>query len=166
MAKKQGKASFKSALLTRTELEWLSGRTENISKSFEYKMKSIIRKKMQFFNEIELPLILRCGLFLSANELPSSSARYYGPLEEKTYAGPNEEFPMNDNSRLGKAKVLGPNPIQGLPLFRNGVRIVTPLQLAVTSMSLEKKPLSATNRNSTFANALTLCFMLNLSLLS
>jgi hypothetical protein len=76
-------------------------------------MKSIIRKKMQIFNEIELPLILRCGLFLSANELPSSSAWYYGPLEEKTHAGHNEEFPMNDNTSLGKAKVPGPNPGQG-----------------------------------------------------
>ena len=104
MAKKQGKASFKSALLTRSEFEWLSGRTETISKSFEYKMKSIIRKKMRIFNEIELPLILRCGLILSANELPSSSARYYGPLEEKTHSGPNEKFPMNDNSSLGKAR--------------------------------------------------------------
>jgi hypothetical protein len=128
-------------------------------------MKSIIRKKMPIFNEIELPLILRCGLILSANEL-SSSSRYYGPLEEKTHAGSNEEFPMNDNSSLGKAKVMGPNPIQDLSLFRNGVRIVTPLQLAVTSISLEKKPLSASNGNSTFANALTLCFMLNLSVLS
>jgi hypothetical protein len=106
------------------------------------------------------------GLLLLLFSSASSSARYYGPLEEKTHAGPNEEFPMNDNSSLGKAKVLGPNPSQGLPLFRNGVRIVTPLQLAVTSMSLEKKPLSAGNGNSTFANALTLCFMLNLSLLS
>jgi hypothetical protein len=85
-------------------------------------MKSIIRKKMQIFNEIELPLILRCGLFLSANELPSSSAWYYGPLEEKTHAGHNEEFPMNDNTSLGKAKVPGPNPGQGLPIFRKRER--------------------------------------------
>jgi hypothetical protein len=106
------------------------------------------------------------GLLLLLFSSASSSARYYGPLEEKTHVGPNEKFPMNDNSSLGKAKVLGPNPIQDLPLFRNGVRIVTPLPLAVTSISLEKKPLSASNGNSTSANALTLCFMLNLSLLS
>ena len=122
MSEEHGKASFKSALLTKTESEWLSGRTKNISKSFEYKMKSIIRKKMQIFNEIELPLILRCGLIPSANELSSSLANYYGRLEERTHEEAQEGFPMDDNSSLGKAKVLGPNPSQGLPLFRNGVR--------------------------------------------
>jgi hypothetical protein len=61
VSEEHSKASFKSALLTRTELDWLSGRTQNISKSFEYKMKSMVRKKMQIFNKIELPLILRFG---------------------------------------------------------------------------------------------------------
>jgi hypothetical protein len=117
VSEEHGKASFKSALLTRTELDWLSGRTHNVSKSFEYKMKSMVRKKMQIFNKIELPLILRCGLFPSSYEFPSPPTRHYGPPEEKTHSGPNEEFPTKDNSSLGKAKVLGPNPSQGLPLF-------------------------------------------------
>jgi len=122
MSEEHGKASFKSALLTKTELEWLSGRTQNISKSFEYKMKSNVRKKVQIFNQIELPLILRCGLFPPANELHSPPANYYLPQEEKAHVETEEEFSRNDNSSLGKAKVMGPNPSQGLPLFRNWVR--------------------------------------------
>ena len=51
MSEEHGKASFKSALLTRTELDWLSGRTQNVSKSFEYKMKSMVRKRCRFLTK-------------------------------------------------------------------------------------------------------------------
>ena len=91
----------KSALLTKRELDWVSGNIESISKTFEYKLKSTIRKKIQTFIEIELPYLSRSGLF------------------------PNIPFATQINPTdmcLGKAKVLGPNPSQGLPLFRNGVR--------------------------------------------
>jgi hypothetical protein len=47
----------KSALLTKRELDWVTGKTESISKSFEYKLKSTIRKKIQTFIEIELPYL-------------------------------------------------------------------------------------------------------------
>ena len=82
----------KSALLTKRELEWVSGNTESISKSFEYKLKSTIRKKIQTFIEIELPYLSRSGLF------------------------PNIPYAPQINPPdicLGKAKVLGPNPSQG-----------------------------------------------------
>jgi hypothetical protein len=90
----------KSALLTKRELDWVSGNTEGISKSFEYKLKSTIRKKIQTFIEIELPYLSRSGLF-----------------PDITFAQINPQ-----DMSLGKAKVLGPNPSQGLPLFRNEVR--------------------------------------------
>jgi hypothetical protein len=47
-----------TGLLTRRELEWLLGKTGSISKSFEYKIKSSLRKKVQGFVELELPLLL------------------------------------------------------------------------------------------------------------
>jgi hypothetical protein len=97
-----------SALLTRTELEWLTGGTKNISKSFQYKMKSIIRRKIQIINEIELPLILRSGLFPDLNFASIFTLA----------AQPN-----SPDLSLGKAKVPGPNPGQGLPIFRIGERI-------------------------------------------
>jgi hypothetical protein len=53
----------KSALLTKRELDWVSGNTKSISKSFEYKLKSTIRKKIQTFIEIDYPYLSRSGLF-------------------------------------------------------------------------------------------------------
>jgi hypothetical protein len=39
-------SSFKPSLLTKTEIEWLSGKT-HLSKSYEYKVKSIIKSKVE-----------------------------------------------------------------------------------------------------------------------
>jgi len=47
----------KPAILTRTEIDWLSGRVK-VSKSYEYRIKSDIRKKMKTFTDLELPLLL------------------------------------------------------------------------------------------------------------
>jgi hypothetical protein len=51
----------KHALLTKTELEWLLGRIK-ISKQYEYRIKSDIRKKLKIFQELELPTLLKSGL--------------------------------------------------------------------------------------------------------
>ncbi|HKI07706.1 MAG TPA: hypothetical protein VKA09_04875 [Nitrososphaeraceae archaeon] len=88
-----------TGLLTRREVEWLLGKTPGISKSFEYKIKSSLRKKVQAFVEIELPLLLEKGLFPVANN--------NFPPQKNTIG----------NLSLGKAKVPGPNPGQGLPFF-------------------------------------------------
>jgi hypothetical protein len=90
----------KSALLTKRELDWVSGKTESISKSFEYKLKSTIRKKIQTFIEIELPYLSRSGLF---QNIPFASQ-----------INPPDMC-------LGKAKVLGSNPSQGSILEREGI---------------------------------------------
>ncbi len=55
-------SSFKPSLLTKTEIDWLSGKT-HLSKSYEYKIKSIIKSKLKALSEFELPLILNSGLF-------------------------------------------------------------------------------------------------------
>jgi hypothetical protein len=96
------------ALLTRRELDWLLGKTEGISTSFEYKIKSSLKKKVRAFVEIELPLLLKNGLFPALDGLiyPTSEGR----LEEGS--SPNGDL------SLGKAKVPGPNPGQGLPIFQ------------------------------------------------
>ena len=51
----------KDALLTKTELEWLLGRIK-ISKQYEYRIKSDIRKKLKIFQELELSTLLKSGL--------------------------------------------------------------------------------------------------------
>ena len=48
--------SHEVALLTKTELEWLM-RNRPLSKSFEYKNKSMIKKKVDRFLKYELPLL-------------------------------------------------------------------------------------------------------------
>jgi hypothetical protein len=74
-----------------------------MSKSFNYKVKSSLRKKIQTFVEIELPLLLKNGLF------PVTDDRIYSPYNDTL----GEERSYEENSSLGKAKVLGPNPSQG-----------------------------------------------------
>ena len=54
------------ALLTRSELEWLQG-NKQVSKSFEWKMKSEIRRKLLTFESLELPLLQSRGFYLTAN---------------------------------------------------------------------------------------------------
>jgi len=46
------------ALLTRTEIKWLLGNVK-VSKSYQYRIKSDIRKKIRNFTELELPLLLK-----------------------------------------------------------------------------------------------------------
>jgi hypothetical protein len=61
-------SSFKPSLLTKTEIEWLSGKA-HLSKTYEYKVKSIIKSKLKASTEFELPLILNSGLFPEAANL-------------------------------------------------------------------------------------------------
>jgi hypothetical protein len=43
------------ALLTRTEIEWLLGNAQ-VSKGYEYRIKSDIKRKLKTFQQLELPL--------------------------------------------------------------------------------------------------------------
>jgi hypothetical protein len=49
------------ALLSKSELQWLLG-TTTPSKTFEYKMLSNIRRKIQFLMDIDLPLLMKYKL--------------------------------------------------------------------------------------------------------
>ena len=54
------------ALLSKTELHWLLSDI-NVSKSFEYKIKSSIRRKIQTLTELELPLLFKNNFFVNDN---------------------------------------------------------------------------------------------------
>jgi len=118
-------SSLKPSLLTKTEMDWLSGKA-HLSKTYEYKIKSILKRKLKALYEFELPLILKSGLFPEAaklvtfknhNESMDNSSLDYSNLsikeEEETWAGFGQGSSSN-KSNLGKAKVPGPNPGQGL----------------------------------------------------
>ncbi|MEJ7642631.1 MAG: hypothetical protein WKF36_10635 [Candidatus Nitrosocosmicus sp.] len=70
-------------LLSKSEIQFLQG-YKQVSKSYEYKLKSIIFRKVSVFLKDELPLLQRSHL-----------------------------MDYNSIKRLGKAKVVGPNPTQG-----------------------------------------------------
>ncbi len=48
------------AFLTRTEIDWLLGKKQ-VSKAYEYRIKSDIKKKLQTFQNLELPLLAKLG---------------------------------------------------------------------------------------------------------
>lgn len=52
---------IKPALLTRTEIQWLLNKTR-ISKAYEYRIKSDVKKKLKTFTELELPLLIKNGI--------------------------------------------------------------------------------------------------------
>jgi hypothetical protein len=54
------------ALLTRSELEYLLGK-KSVSRRYESKIKSDIRKKLKTFETLELPLLLAHGFQVTAN---------------------------------------------------------------------------------------------------
>ena len=54
------------ALLTKTEIDWLQHKIK-VSKVYEYRLKSDIKKKLQAFQQLELPLLMKNG-FISSND--------------------------------------------------------------------------------------------------
>jgi hypothetical protein len=56
--------SLSAVLLSKTELRWLLGDIK-VSKSFEYKIKSSIKKKIQTLTELELPLLVKNNFFVN-----------------------------------------------------------------------------------------------------
>ena len=56
------------ALLTKSEREWLLDKIK-VSKDYEYRIKSDIKRKMQTFEQLELPLLLKKGFFSHMSDL-------------------------------------------------------------------------------------------------
>ena len=80
-------------LLNKSELNYIL-ENKKFSKSFEYKIKSQLKKKILLFLENEFPLLLQSGL-ITVNDL-------------QEYINKNHMLP-----ELGKEKVAGSNPAQG-----------------------------------------------------
>ena len=70
-------------------------RNKQLSKSFEYKIKSTIKKKINKFLNFELPLLIQ-------NEIVDKQ------LIQEILDNPNDML-----LSLGEEKVVGPNPAQG-----------------------------------------------------
>ena len=126
-------SSPKPSLLTKTEIDWLSGKA-HLFKTYEYKIKSIIKRKLKVLNQFELPLIIKSGFFPEAEKLvifknhnesidnlswDCQNLSIKG--EEEPWAGFGQGSSINE-SNLGKAKVPSPNPGQGLFILYSKVR--------------------------------------------
>jgi hypothetical protein len=59
------------ALLTRTEIEWLLGNAQ-VSKGYEYRIKSDIKRKLKTFQQLELPLLQKHGYTLDLLSLTAN----------------------------------------------------------------------------------------------
>jgi hypothetical protein len=64
MSPEMNDSNFQPVLLSNSELHWLLGDI-NVSKSFEYKIKSNIRRKIQTLTELELPLLVQNNFFVN-----------------------------------------------------------------------------------------------------
>lgn len=60
-------SNFEPVLLTRTEIKWLLNRVK-VSKAYQYKIKSDIKKKLKIFTELEIPLLIQNG-FIDASDV-------------------------------------------------------------------------------------------------
>jgi hypothetical protein len=78
------------SFLSKTELEWILG-NKYLSKSFEYKIKSTIKKKINRFLNFELPLLIQ-------NEILDKRL-----IQDIIDNSNNNMLPI-----LGKEKVAGP----------------------------------------------------------
>jgi hypothetical protein len=68
---KEERESDDIALLTRKERDWLLGKTD-VSKPYEYRLRSSIRKKIQILTDIELPLLMKSDFLISCYEFGDS----------------------------------------------------------------------------------------------
>jgi hypothetical protein len=106
---------FTQALLTKSELAWLVGKIQ-ISKVYEYRIKSDIKKKLQTFQQIELPLLMEKGfIFPSNNNHLSVYTRNLSAnpqLHESTKEARIEPLKTKRGS-LGRDSIPGPLPYQG-----------------------------------------------------
>jgi hypothetical protein len=69
------------SFLTKTELDWLLGGDITISKSYQYKMKSSIRRKWRTFVNLELPLLQRSGIILDNLTIFSKDLTVFSKVE-------------------------------------------------------------------------------------
>ena len=77
------------SFLSKTELEWLLGK-KHVSGSYNRKIKSKIRKKLENFEKFELPLLIEKGLIsLPTVTKFSNGATKYSNIQNQSYSSNN-----------------------------------------------------------------------------
>ena len=86
------------ALLTKTEKEWLQGNA-HLSYAYQRKIKSDIKKKLQTFQDFELPLLMEKG-FISLNTDVTPNCNY-------VTTGSNAKTPNSPSFLQNKGALAG-----------------------------------------------------------
>jgi hypothetical protein len=101
------------ALLTKTELDWLQHKIK-VSKVYEYRLKSDIKKKLQTFQQLELPLLMTNGFISSANDLSISTQTLSANTQRVESSNKARiELLQQKEASLGRDLDPGPLPYQG-----------------------------------------------------
>ena len=79
------------SFLTKSEMDWLLGNTVTISKSYQYKMKSSIRKKWLTFLNLDLPILEKSGIISDNLTVFRKDLTIYGKVENSSNP-PNPEI--------------------------------------------------------------------------
>jgi hypothetical protein len=130
------------ALLSTTELRWLRNDIK-VSKSFEYKIKSNIKRKVQTLTELELPLLIK-NYFFATDDNQHDKIHDNNGLGWDLESGPPPSYPSNDTALVRqRSRVQFPAKAflfckkeQELGFFP----VVSVLQLAVTVLQLDVTP--------------------------
>jgi hypothetical protein len=130
--------NLQPVLLSNSELRWLLGDI-NISKSFEYKIKSNIKRKIQTLTELELPLLVKNNFF--------DNYGYRHEMDDSSIGRDLEPAPSlhTKNSDLVRQRSRVQIPAKA-PLFCKKEEelgffpIVSLLQLVVTVLQLDVTP--------------------------
>jgi len=131
------------ALLSSSELRWLLGDI-NVSKSFEYKIKSSIRRKIQILTELELPLLIKNNFFATDD---------YDKVDDNIGRDLEWGYNLNHNVALVRQRSRVQIPAKASLFCKNEEELalssaVSLLQLAVTSVGLGINPFSISNGSS------------------
>ena len=105
------KNKIQPALLTRTEIEWLLNNVK-ISKSYEYRIKSDIRKKIKSFTDLEVPLLIQKGIIDLSIFAQNLMGNPQSGVQNISQLNSSHEI-CAQNKSLGRDLDPGPLPYQG-----------------------------------------------------
>jgi hypothetical protein len=93
------------ALLTKTEKEWLQGNA-HLSYAYQRKIKSDIKKKLQTFQEFELPLLMEKGIISSSTDV-TPNCNYVTANCNAVTTGSNAKTPNSPSFLQNKGALAG-----------------------------------------------------------
>src|SRR5919202_4976513 len=105
--------SYGIYILTKTELEWLQHKIK-VSKVYEYRLRNDIKKKLQAFQQLELPLLMKNG-FISSNDALSVYTQNLSanPQSLQRSNKATNKLLFTKQRSLGRDLDPGPLPYQG-----------------------------------------------------